>query len=81
MHAVFGCRQTMSRKLKPSTGTVLQTVPDLASKKSEEMALKSSGEGEKVWQLCRLDDRRVMEVRQELERIEQMGKVSGFYFG
>lgn len=61
-------------------GTVPQVVPELASGEIEAMEAKAGKEMdvEKARQLCQLSDRRIMETKQELDRIEQMGKVSGF---
>lgn len=67
----------------PLSGTAPQIVPELASKESEAMEEAKADEEfemEKALQFCRLNDRRVMETKQELDRIEQMGKVSSFLF-
>ena len=66
----------------PPDGTTPQIVPESASEESDAMEPKAGEEFEveKALQFCRLNDRRVMETKQELDRIEQMGKVSSFCF-
>ena len=65
-----------------TNGAVPQVVPELASGGIEAMDAKAAAgvelEMDKARQIRQLRDRRVMETKQELNRIEQMGKVSGF---
>ena len=71
----------MSLPLHLPDGTVPQIVPELASEENEAMEEAKADEEmdmEKARQFCQLSERRVMEIKQELDRIEQMGKVSGF---
>ena len=71
----------MSLPLQLPDGTVPQIAPEfsIASEEIEIMAT-AGDEIEKSWQFRQLSDRQVMETKQELDRIEQMGNVSGFLF-
>ena len=71
----------MSLPLHLPDGTVPQIAPELASEENEAMEEAKADEEmdmEKARQFCQLSERRVMETKQELDRIKQMGKVSGF---
>ena len=74
----------MSLPLHHPDGAVPQIAPELASEENEAMEEARADEEtdmEKARQFCQLSERRVMETKQELDRIEQMGKVSGFCLG
>lgn len=68
-------------------GAVPQVAPELASGRTEATKAKAAAapdeelEMDKAIQIRQLRERRVMETKQELNRIEQMGKVSGFCLG
>ena len=65
--------------LPPVGGAVPLTAPDLVSGSREgDDPMAAGKENDQARTLCLLNDLRVMELKQELDRIELMGNVSNY---